>query len=126
MAQRLRQSAKTWRLRQECSFATLDRHHNSLLEPSHSKTHILLGGTPRGTRLYRWRSELMTVRVAVIGAGALGRCQAMALADYEFSDLVSICDLDEGRAKALAADVGCAYTASLADLETLDIDASLR
>lgn len=65
----------------------------------------------------------MTVRVAVIGAGALGRCQAMALADYEFSDLVSICDLDEGRAKALAVDVGCAYTATLADLETLDIDA---
>lgn len=65
----------------------------------------------------------MTVRVAVVGAGALGRSQAMALADYEFSELISICDIDEGRAKTLAADLGCESTTSLADLETLDLDA---
>ena len=67
----------------------------------------------------------MTVRVAVVGAGAIGRSQAMALAAYEFSELVSVCDIDEGKAKTLAADVGCAYTTTLAELERLDIDAAV-
>ncbi|MPZ92745.1 MAG: hypothetical protein GEU68_14185 [Actinobacteria bacterium] len=61
--------------------------------------------------------------MAVVGAGALGRCQALALADYDHSELVSICDINESKAKALATDAGCAYTTRLGDFSTLDVDA---
>ena len=41
------------------------------------------------------------VRMGLIGAGTMGEWYAAALTEYEVSDLVAVCDLDEQRAAAL-------------------------
>ena len=46
------------------------------------------------------------VRVGVVGAGIWGSMHVRAYLQHASAELVGICDLDEGRAKKLAADYG--------------------
>ena len=62
------------------------------------------------------------VKLAVVGAGIWGENHAMAFAHYPLVDLACICDLDAGRAKALAAKVGCDWTTDIDALANSDID----
>ncbi|MEZ5667349.1 MAG: Gfo/Idh/MocA family oxidoreductase [Alphaproteobacteria bacterium] len=62
------------------------------------------------------------VKLAVVGAGIWGENHAMAYAHYPLVDLACICDLDAGRAKALADKVGCAWTTDIDSLANSDID----
>ena len=63
------------------------------------------------------------VNMAVIGAGIWGENHAVALSTHPIVDLKLICDLDAGRAKALADKVGCGWTTDIDDLAGGGIEA---
>src|SRR5689334_17355662 len=65
----------------------------------------------------------MSVRVGIVGAGLWGGNHAMALKDHPGCTLTVICDQDASRAQALADTCGCAWTTSLDDVATSDVDA---
>lgn len=46
------------------------------------------------------------MKVAIIGSGHISRIHAPAIRAAGFAELVAVCDLDEGRAKATAAELG--------------------
>ena len=52
------------------------------------------------------RSDRRTVRIGIVGAGTIARIHVPNLAQIEGASVAAICDLDEGRARALAADHG--------------------
>jgi predicted dehydrogenase len=56
------------------------------------------------------------LNTGLVGCGIFGDVIADSLAGYHKCRLVSVCDLDEGRAKKLATKFGCDYTTSLADI----------
>jgi predicted dehydrogenase len=58
----------------------------------------------------------MSVRVAVIGVGALGKHHARILAELPGAELVGVVDIDEARARAVAAGVEVPFTTTAADL----------
>jgi predicted dehydrogenase len=62
------------------------------------------------------------LRVAVIGAGHLGRFHARIYAEHPGAELVAVVDADRGRAESLAAEVGCAALTEL-DGGGLELDA---
>lgn len=64
------------------------------------------------------------VKMAVIGAGIWGENHAMALSTYPIVDLVCICDLDEGRARALAEKSGCDWTTNIDEVANSDVVAA--
>ena len=49
------------------------------------------------------------IKVAVIGAGLIGQTHARTYSGYDKCELVSVCDLDEKRAKEIARKYGCSY-----------------
>jgi predicted dehydrogenase len=53
-------------------------------------------------------SRARPVRVAVIGCGHFGRLHAEKYAALPAAELIAVCDLDGGRAAALARELGCA------------------
>src|ERR1700730_8353786 len=58
----------------------------------------------------------MSVRVAVIGVGALGKHHARIFAELAGADLVGIVDINEARARDVAAGVGVPFTTTAANL----------
>src|SRR5271165_3439983 len=63
------------------------------------------------------------MKVAVVGAGLLGARHARVYAEHAGCELVAVCDLDRGRAEAVASLYGArAYTA-LAELLRAGADA---
>src|SRR5262245_303211 len=75
--------------------------------------------TERSTR----RMTHETVKIGIIGAGLWGTNHALALTTYPRSTVLLICDRDEGRARTLAERFGCAWTTSLDQLASSDVDA---
>lgn len=64
------------------------------------------------------------LRVGVIGTGFWGKNQARVLSQLEQTELVCVCDLDEGRSKAIASEFRVPYFTNVADvLARSDIDA---
>ena len=63
------------------------------------------------------------LKLAVVGAGLLGARHARAYAEHPGCRLVSVCDLDRGRAEAVAARHGARAYASLAELLRAGVDA---
>lgn len=63
------------------------------------------------------------VKIGIVGAGIWGANHALALKDYDRADVKLICDLDETRARTLAAQVGCDWTTSLDDVSASDVAA---
>ena len=64
------------------------------------------------------------VRMGVIGAGSWGTMHARAYHQHAAAELVGICDLDAGRAAALARKYGAAHSVTrVADLLKLELDA---
>lgn len=64
-----------------------------------------------------------TIRVGVIGAGTWGAMHVRAYAQHPGARLVGICDLDIGRARALADPLeGCQACASVEELLSLGLD----
>ena len=63
------------------------------------------------------------LKLAVVGAGLLGARHARAYAEHAGCRLVSVCDLDRGRAEAVAARHGARAYASLAELLRAGVDA---
>ena len=61
-----------------------------------------------------------TLKVAVVGCGLFGHVDADSFANYHRSKLVSVCDIDEGRAKKLAEEFGCDHTTSVDDIAADD------
>jgi predicted dehydrogenase len=61
-------------------------------------------------------------RVAVVGVGYLGRFHALIYSRMPAVTLVGVVDADPGRARAVAAEAGCAVFDSIADL-ALQVDA---
>ena len=59
---------------------------------------------------------MKAVRTAVIGAGILGEVHARAFANYHRSELRWVCDIDDERAKALAAKYGAKWTSDVAEV----------
>jgi len=57
-----------------------------------------------------------TLNVAVVGCGIFGQVQIDAFANYHQCKLITVCDLDEGRAKATAAKYGCEYCTNSDDI----------
>ena len=64
-----------------------------------------------------------TVKIGIIGAGLWGTNHALALTTHPRSTVLLICDRDEGRARTLAERFGCAWTTSLDQLASSDVDA---
>lgn len=64
-----------------------------------------------------------TIRIGIVGAGLWGTNHALALTTHPVSEVVMICDRDEARARALAAQSKCGWTTSLADVAASDVDA---
>jgi len=65
----------------------------------------------------------MTLRLGMVGAGWIAREHAASIAALDGAELAAVADLDEDRARALAADAGAAAYADWAamlDSETLD------
>jgi predicted dehydrogenase len=56
------------------------------------------------------------VRIAVVGAGYLGRFHAQKLAALEHAELVGVCDIDLATATAVAAETGSTAYSDIADL----------
>jgi len=56
------------------------------------------------------------LRVAVIGTGHMGRFHAKAVAECDAAALVAVCDVDGGRAAAVAEAVGAEAVTAVADL----------
>ena len=52
----------------------------------------------------------MTLRVGVVGCGLIGRRRARVIADSSTEELCIVVDIDESRARDLAAEVGCLAT----------------
>jgi len=64
------------------------------------------------------------LRVAVIGAGFWGKNQARVLSQLEQAELLGVCDVDEARAKAVAAEFHVPYFTNKADVfARKDLDA---
>ena len=63
------------------------------------------------------------VKIGIIGAGLWGTNHALALTTHPRSTVLLICDRDEGRARTLAERFGCAWTTSLDELASSDVDA---
>lgn len=63
------------------------------------------------------------LRIGVIGTGMIGALHARSFADNPRCELVGVCDLDEARAQALAADLGCAAESQWEALLSREIDA---
>lgn len=60
------------------------------------------------------------LKVAVIGCGGIGRAHCTAWKTVEDAQLVAVVDMNEEKAKAAAADFGCAWYTSLDALEDVD------
>ena len=60
------------------------------------------------------------LKVAVIGCGGIGRAHCNAWKAVEGAELVAVVDLQEEKAKAAAADFGCAWYTSVDALEGVD------
>jgi predicted dehydrogenase len=56
------------------------------------------------------------LRVAVVGVGHLGRIHARILAQHPRVELVCVADTDEGRARAVAQELGCQAVGGIQDL----------
>jgi len=56
------------------------------------------------------------LRLAVVGAGHMGRFHAQAIAERPDADLVAVCDIDQGRARSLADEHGAEAVTAAADL----------
>ena len=63
-------------------------------------------------------------RVAVVGAGHLGRIHARILAHSPRAELVCVVDTDEGRAREVAAGLGCRAVGGIGDLPP-DVEAAI-
>lgn len=63
------------------------------------------------------------VQLGIVGAGIWGSNHALALASHPRGNLAIICDRDEVRARTLADKHGCAWTTSLQELATSDVEA---
>lgn len=61
--------------------------------------------------------------MAVIGLGIWGQNHALTYHKYHRSKLVVVCDMNETRAKEMAAKYGCDYTTDYNELASADIDA---
>ncbi|HVS12161.1 MAG TPA: Gfo/Idh/MocA family oxidoreductase [Planctomycetota bacterium] len=61
------------------------------------------------------------LRAAVVGAGRLGAFHARIYAAHPLAELVAVVDVDEERARALAAELGCRVAETVAELP-LDLD----
>ena len=59
---------------------------------------------------------MKTLNVGVVGCGIFGEVVADSFAGYHKCRLAAVCDLDEKRAKKLAAKHGCKHTTSVADI----------
>jgi predicted dehydrogenase len=64
-----------------------------------------------------------TVKIGIIGAGLWGTNHALALATHPRCTVRLICDREEGRARSLAERFGCAWTTSLDQIASSDVDA---
>lgn len=62
------------------------------------------------------------VKVGVVGLGIWGQNHPLVYADYERAELAVVCDLDEERARAVAAEYRCDYTTDVRELAG-DVDA---
>jgi predicted dehydrogenase len=60
--------------------------------------------------------RMETLNVAVVGCGIFGEVVSDSFAGYHGCRLTSVCDLDEKRAKKLAAKHGCECTTSVAEI----------
>ncbi len=65
----------------------------------------------------------MTIRVGVVGAGLLGARHARAFSEHPACRLVSVCDLDRGRAEEVAARHGAHGYGDLAAMMAAGLDA---
>lgn len=63
-------------------------------------------------------------RVAVVGVGHLGRIHARILARHPRAELACVVDADEGRAHAVASELGCRAVGGVADLPP-DVEAAI-
>ena len=63
------------------------------------------------------------VTVGVVGLGIWGQNHPLVYDDYHRSELKVVCDLDEGRAKEIAAKYRCDWTTSVEELASSDIEA---
>jgi predicted dehydrogenase len=64
------------------------------------------------------------LRVGVIGVGALGRHHARHLAQLDGARLVAVTDIDEGRARSVAEELGtqsCGLDALLAKVDAVTV-----
>jgi predicted dehydrogenase len=57
-----------------------------------------------------------TLRIALVGAGHMGKLHAQAIAERADAQLVAVCDVDEGRAAALAGPAGAKVVADVRQL----------
>ena len=56
------------------------------------------------------------LNTAVVGCGIFGQVHAECYAEFERSNLLAVCDLDEGRAKGLAERLGCRWCTSVSEI----------
>ncbi len=64
-----------------------------------------------------------TVRVGIIGAGIWGTNHALALTTHPRCSVAVICDRDQARARNAGERFGCAWTTSLNDVATSEVEA---
>ena len=62
------------------------------------------------------------IRVAVIGTGHLGSIHARIYSQLQEAQLVAVCDLDPGRAEAVAAPLGCRPVMDFRELLGTEVD----
>lgn len=62
-----------------------------------------------------------TLDVGVVGLGLWGQNHPLVYEDYARSNIAVVCDMNEDRAKEVAAKVGCDWTTSVDELVTSDV-----
>ena len=67
-------------------------------------------------------SEGERLKVAVVGVGLIGEQHAEAWASHPRTRVALVCDLDEERARAAAARLGCDWTTSVDDVAASDVE----